>query len=94
MPQLHTPQLSRLYVEVAAWGLRLADIHPTHRVLWGGGFQSTTQQSTGSPSIKNFAALAPPSFARQYPHMQIIIGGGLRYVLRLNLQRFGQPMLE
>ena len=51
MPQLHTPQLNRLYAEVAAWGLRLADDHPNHRILWGGDFQSTTTKGTGNPAF-------------------------------------------
>ena len=46
MPQLHTPQLNRLYAEVAAWGLRMAHAHPHHCALWGGDFQSTTTTGT------------------------------------------------
>jgi hypothetical protein len=42
MPQLHTTLIIRLYAEFAAWGMRLADDHPTHRVLWDGDFQTTT----------------------------------------------------
>ena len=51
MPQLHSPIPTRLYAEVAAWGLRLMDDYPTHRILWGGDFQTTTTQGTGNPAL-------------------------------------------
>ena len=51
MPQLHSTHLTRLYAEVAAWGLRLMDDYPTHRVLWGGDFQTTTTPGRGNPAL-------------------------------------------